>query len=273
MSKTQRVLLVAGVIALAVVVLPVVTQATHSWNNYHWARTSNPFTIKLGDNVSSTWDSYLATTSSDWSLSSVLDTVIVDGSTRPRSCKAKSGQGEVCSAKYGNTGWLGIASIYLTSGSHISAGTVKVNDTYFNTSTYNTPAWRNLVMCQEVGHIFGLDHQDENFNNPPLGTCMDYSSNPEPNQHPNAHDYEQLELIYEHVDDFTSVAASRVGISPQAMYDLDLAGPGQWGQLVDMSPDGRTSTFRLDFGHGNQIITFVIWVDAEDFVPGPDVRN
>ena len=27
--------------------------ATHSWGAYHWARTSNPFTVKLGTNVSS----------------------------------------------------------------------------------------------------------------------------------------------------------------------------------------------------------------------------
>ena len=26
--------------------------ANHSWGGYHWARTSNPFTVKLGDNVS-----------------------------------------------------------------------------------------------------------------------------------------------------------------------------------------------------------------------------
>jgi len=26
--------------------------ATHSWGGYHWARTANPFTIKLGNNVS-----------------------------------------------------------------------------------------------------------------------------------------------------------------------------------------------------------------------------
>ncbi len=33
-------------------------------------------------------------------------------------------------------------------------------------------------MCQEIGHDFGLDHQDENFNNPNLGTCMDYTNDP-----------------------------------------------------------------------------------------------
>ncbi|TFD09386.1 hypothetical protein E3T29_04385 [Cryobacterium sp. TMT1-66-1] len=46
--------------------------ANHSWGGYHWARTSNPFTLKLGDNVTSAWDSYLATTSSDWTQSHVL---------------------------------------------------------------------------------------------------------------------------------------------------------------------------------------------------------
>jgi hypothetical protein len=40
-----------------------------------------------------------------------------------------------------------------------------VNDTYFNTPKYDTSAWRNLVMCQEVGHTLGLDHQDEDFDN------------------------------------------------------------------------------------------------------------
>jgi hypothetical protein len=36
-----------------------VSFADHSWGGYHWARTSNPFTLKVGDNVSSAWDTYL----------------------------------------------------------------------------------------------------------------------------------------------------------------------------------------------------------------------
>ncbi len=58
-------------------------------------------------------------------------------------------------------------------------------------------------MCQEVAHGFGLGHQDEVFDNPNLGTCMDYTDDPlrEPaNIAPNAHDYDQLELIYDHVE-------------------------------------------------------------------------
>ncbi len=50
-------------------------------------------------------------------------------------------------------------------------------------------------MCQEVGHTLGLDHQDEVFDNPNLETCMDYTNDPSTNQHPNAHDYDQLATI------------------------------------------------------------------------------
>jgi hypothetical protein len=62
-----KLLAVAAAAVLAVVALPGLAQADHSWGGYHWARTSNPFTLKLGDNVDSKWDSYLATTSADWS--------------------------------------------------------------------------------------------------------------------------------------------------------------------------------------------------------------
>src|SRR3989344_8585733 len=96
-----------------------------------------------------------------------------------RVCRATNGRVEVCNSKYGNNGWLGIAQIWVTGGEHITQGVVKLNDTYFNKSPYNTPAWRNLVMCQEVGHTLGLGHVDEIFNNTNLGTCMDYTNDPD----------------------------------------------------------------------------------------------
>ncbi|MER3404496.1 MAG: hypothetical protein C4289_04465, partial [Chloroflexota bacterium] len=196
-------------------------EASHSWGGYHWARTSNPFTLMLGDNVSSTWDPYLGEASSDWSQSSVLDTTVVPGSTDPRRCRPTAGRVEVCNAKYGYTGWLGVAQIWV-SGSHITQATVKLNDTYFNLSAYNTPAWRRLVMCQEVGHTFGLDHQDENFSNPNLGTCMDYTNDPDgppSNEHPNQHDYDQLALIYSHLDSTTTIAGAAPGSGTQRASD------------------------------------------------------
>jgi hypothetical protein len=249
-TQKARFLLVLAVIFM-LAAFPLSAGASHSWGNYHWARTSNPFTLKVGDNVSSAWDSYLNTTISDWSQSRVLDMTKVAGGTRPKNCRPTSGRVEVCNAAYGNTGWLGVAQIW-ASGSHITQGTVKNNDTYFNTSTYNTPAWRNLVMCQEVGHTIGLDHQDENFDNANLGTCMDYTSNPGTNQHPNQHDYDMLEQIYSHLDSSTTV-----GQAPPGFANADMHAIENWGEKV--SDNGKAALFVREFGNDFRIFTFVIW--------------
>ena len=255
-------------VALAFAALPLALLANHSWGGYHWARTSNPFTLKLGDNVSSTWDPILNTTSTDWSKSTVLNTTIVAGSANPRNCRPTSGRVEVCNSTYGNTGWLGVAQIWITGGTHITQGTVKLNDTYFNTPTYNTTAWRNLVSCQEVGHTFGLDHQDTNFNNANLGTCMDYTNDPSTNQHPNQHDYDELVIIYSHLDSTTTVGQAlpsgngngqSANQGPPAMNDIDLSGPGQWGRVVRGSRAQGFTVHELDFGGGNKVYTFVTW--------------
>ena len=250
--------LLKGATALGVVAAALTTPASanHSWGGYHWARISNPFTLKLGDNVDSNWDSYLATTSTDWTASFVLNTQVVAGGTKPRSCRATTGRVEVCTAAYGSTGWLGIASISITSGNHIVSGTVKNNDTYFNTAKYNTPAWRNLVMCQEVGHTLGLGHNDENFDNTPTGTCMDYSNDPNPNQHPNQHDYDQLVSIYSHTDSSTTVGA---GVPTGTGAEIGNS-PKSWGRPVAFLRDGRPHQYvRLD-GPGRITVTHVFWV-------------
>ena len=236
-------------------------RASHVWGDFHWARTSNPFTLKLGDNVSGAWDSYLQTTSNDWSASSVLDTIIVTGNTTSRRCRATNGRVEICNYRYGNNGWLGIAQIW-ASGTHITQGIVKMNDTYFDKTTYNTPAWRNLVMCQEVGHTLGLNHQDENFSNVNLGTCMDYTSSPESNQHPNTHDYEELELIYAHLDGFTTIQSGTqklpLGSSvAQAAQEHDFENRSEWGK--EIKNNGKVALFERNIGLGQKVFTFVIW--------------
>jgi hypothetical protein len=232
--------------------------ADHSWGNYHWARTGNPFTLKVGDNVSSTWDAYLDEAIVDWTASSVLDLTEVAGASNPRNCRPTAGRIEVCSSRYGNNGWLGIAQIWV-SGDHITQATTRVNDYYFSQAKYNTPGWRRLVMCQEIGHDFGLDHQDETFDNPNLGTCMDYTSNPEgppSNEHPNQHDYDQLEAIYAHLDSTTTVGQTVNRGAAASQLDR-----GQFGQLIRSTNGGRTELYALDLGAGQRVFTFVIWAD------------
>jgi hypothetical protein len=99
--------------------------------------------------------------------------------------------------------------ISITGGTHITQAYTKMNDTYFDTAQYNTTAWRNLVMCQEIAHAFGLDHQDEDFNNANLGMCMDYTKVPSTNQHRNRHDYDQLVTIYSHTSTHSPRLVSR----------------------------------------------------------------
>jgi len=287
-------LLIALVVSLVIAAFPAFTYATHSWNNYHWARASNPFTLQLGDNVGDTnqlslWAGYLTRASDHWSNSPqtwphVLNTVVVGGNdlSNLRKCPPTSGRVEVCNYNYGTNGWLGVAQIWLTGG-HIYQGSVKLNDSYFNNSRYpkyNSPAWRNLVICQEVGHTFGLDHQDETFGNANLGTCMDYTNDPDgtlanPNQldneYPNDHDYEELGIIYSgHSDSTTTVGQtvqsgpSKEKTPPAANNEPLQLGTAQWGKLIRSTNNGRTELYELDSGGGRKVLTHVIWADPEE---------
>lgn len=277
MHKSSRRIALAVALAITVfAMLAVGTSADHSWNGYHWGRTSNPFTLKTGDNVSGAWDVHLDAAIADWNISTVLDLEKVAGGTNPKPCRPTAGRIEVCNAKYGNTGWLGIAQIWITGGEHITQGVAKMNDTYFNSPPYNTSPWRQLVMCQEIAHDFGLDHQDEIFDNPNLGSCMDYTNDPDggaggaspndpSNEHPNRHDYDQLEIIYEHLDSTTTVGQfTNNAKMPPAMNDFNVDHPSQWGRLISSSRNGRIQVYELDFGNGNKILTHVFWASSEE---------
>lgn len=262
-KKSTFVLVTVAITILALVAFPSAAYANHSWGGYHWARTANPFTIKLGDNVSGPWDSMLRTASTDWSQSNVLDTTVVAGGTRPKTCRPTSGRVEVCNASYGNTGWLGVAQIWITGSVHITQGTVKNNDYYFGNSTYqyNNTAEMLHVICQEVGHTFGLDHQSTDGSS--LNTCMDYyhntSASDTKSTHPNSHDYQELSTIYSHLDSSTTIGAS--ANMPSEMANGDFSSPNAWGKLVSSSASGRESVYVRDFGKGNLVVTHVIWVE------------
>lgn len=251
-----RRLFIVSLVVLSFVVFQSPSSANHKWNRYHWGRTSNPFTVKLGNNLSSGWSGHLSTASSDWTASSVMNTTVVAGSTNS-TCKATLGRVEVCNGAYGSTGWLGVASIWVADNrGHISQGTVKVNDSYSMNA-----AEKLHVMCQEVGHTFGLGHQSTSGAS--LNTCMDYYANTSDSDtkstHPNQHDYDQLESIYGHLDSTTTVKRPN---TPPAFYGIDLSGPGQWGKLIEKSPDGRYGVYMLDFGNGFKVFTFVIWAEG-----------
>ena len=86
-----------------------------------------------------------------------------------------------------------------------------------------------------------------------------------PNQHPNQHDYDELGIVYSHLDSTNTYSASALAAKmPPAMRDIDIEGPGQWGKLIHSSHGGWQETYELDFGGGHKIITHVIWATADD---------
>jgi hypothetical protein len=269
-GTSHRARAVSFVFAVLIAV-PATVFANHSWGNYHWARSSNPVNLKVGDNCNAAWDGYLDLAIDDWNDAAELNLTKVAGGTRPKTCKGTTGRIEVCNERYGRNGWLGLAQIWV-SGSHITQAVAKMNDTYFNSAPYNTAPWRRLVMCQEVAHDFGLAHQDEKFDNVNLGSCMDYTNDPDggaggavnndpSNEHPNAHDYNQLATIYGgHLDSAAAIGAARTDPRGAAILDqLDLNNPATWGRLVAATKGGGIEVYELDLGGGKKHITVVTW--------------
>ena len=285
-KKVQR--LVAAVsIALACTAITTASHATHSWGGYHWARTTQQFTLKLGDNLTAAdWKTYLSQTSIDWnSGNSAILTAIIGGTANKR-CSMVAGTTQVCNGKYGNNGWLGLASINITGGTHITQGSAKMNDTYFSTATYNNPNEKLHVMCQEIAHTFGLDHQSTDGSS--QDSCMDYFSNTGTNAtstlstKPNAHDFYELNLIYAHLDSSTTVASIAASAAASAALvarghaaaDIDVTDdPGSWGALVSQSASGRSSVYERYNADGSKTVTHVYWTnEAAADCPGCDHR-
>jgi hypothetical protein len=244
------------------------TYSSHSLGK-HWARQSYPFTLQLGDNVSgSDWDARLQQASNDWTQSQVVYTRIVPGGATKGKCQATKGRVEVCSVSLGGS-TLGKASLW-TTGGHITQAVVQVNDYLLNGPfRFNSSAWRQYVICQEIGHALGLDHQDEDTLNPNLGTCMDYTEDPGvnggENTVPNFHDYEELRIIYSHPDSVTTVFSTPLTTfsrpspgTPSTADNVDLSEAGQLGTLVRKSRGGQEVLYERDLGNGNKILTFVL---------------
>ena len=245
------------VLLVLVAVAAVPAFANHAWGTYHWNKPGAQVTAPVHNNVSSVWDPYLDRAVADWNASSVIQSPYGSAYgplSSARKCSSTTGAIEVCNTTYGQNGWLGIAGISV-SGGHITKGYTKLNDTYYNTVQYNTPAWRRLVFCQEVGHDYGLAHQNEIFTNVNTGSCMDYTNAPAggivggfnyglSNEYPNAHDYAQLLTIYNHFDlvslpfDELTADATR----PTKIEEF-MAKAEQWGEPIAFDPEGRPTVF------------------------------
>ncbi len=227
--------------ALATVVTLGVTStalATHQWSKYHWERDGAPVSLVVGDHhhtigsaaYCSTLDdddgdgcpnwSNLLKTGASGTAPDFPTTAYSSGGVIPEwngtgtevapaelatvfSVAVAGGSENIGSYNddYGNSGWLGIATIYVTRGKnkHIVEGESKVNDYYVPEPILYGKPYKGFneeiewlaVLCQEIGHDLGLGHTSGD-------TCMNTEDRPLRYATPNAHDYEQLIEMYTH---------------------------------------------------------------------------
>jgi len=178
--------------------------ADHQWGSYHMKKEGPILTVNVGDNHTAStvniseppdWSALLSSVGSSWhSLGGMYLAINVNS----------DGTGDIKSynANYGDNGWLGLASIWVTRGKnkHITRGESKMNEYYITLSGYSgfdKPIEWQHVLCQEIGHTFGLDHNREgDIGGSPDDTCMNDQKRPLQYPTPNDHDTELLEIIY-----------------------------------------------------------------------------
>lgn len=102
-----------------------------------------------------------------------------------------------------DSSWLGLASVRIGGDGHIVSAGVTMNRTLL--ARYG-PRVAAHVLCQEMGHLLGLDHQRQ-ADDSCMDDCQGRGSgwlqclDSEDGATPNAHDAEQLSVIYEHAVD------------------------------------------------------------------------
>jgi len=253
------------VVALGALIFSGNCLADHSWSTYHWARTTLSFDLTVVNSTTSDWTPYVSDAMNDWSMSTKLNMVEEEGDKSAnirRRCRAPKGKLRICNDTYGNNGWLGIAGISIDGSGHITKGYTKLNDTYFSPSYedgyYYTPAWKQSVACQELGHNIGLDHQDENFHNQSLFSCMDYQD--PPFEFPNDHDFEQLESIYEHLDSSDSDDGTCNAPPGKGCNKAGAKNNNGWGK--SMGRRGNAEVFIRTDQQGIRHLTHVTWING-----------
>ncbi len=219
----------------------------------HWPHSTVPFQLTLINSAGpAVWNTHIKNALSDWQQAGPISYRKITGE-RIGSCELYPEAINVCSFKDANTWFLAYGQYVSWSATgHIIAANMAFNDAAYNGSTeFNSPAWRNYIVCGYLGWTSGI-----NFKPNPAGkstSCMEWSagSNTVANQqHPDRDDLGNMKVLYNHRDDNSSS-----GFSSKTAQANNRTTPAQWGQKVGVSGDGLVETYKLDLGDGYQLVT------------------
>lgn len=166
----------AAPVAIALLLIAnifVGTQAyAHQWGSWHWNRFGSSVTINAYNTA--TYRTEASKAINDWSNNTILYVPQIGSHTDIH----------VFDGNYGANGWAGLASLESVSGSHILHGHARLNYYYSMSSGY-----KQGVQCQEVGHLFGLDHSN-------TGSCMGLGYWAGNGYTTNSHDWNDIYNMY-----------------------------------------------------------------------------
>jgi hypothetical protein len=197
---TRRFLVAALLYLSMLAVLPAGAAADHVWfvdgQAAHWASTTEPAQIDLGDNLNDpVWDSQRLAPSLAWSASPLASGALGPSPFLRVNTQAGglvSNEVEIYDGFYGEDGWIGQATLdSIDPEGHISDATVQLNRSYSLTESE-----KRASIVHEVGHTLGLGHQEGTVMCPFLCGI----------ETPVAHDYEALALVNSHTDSYDTPA-------------------------------------------------------------------
>jgi hypothetical protein len=177
MSHRRSLVILVSLFVLTFAATTVV--ATNRWGSWKYANATINFYNGATGDYYNIYDEEAITDSNSWHNYTDLSLTRVGAAGSTDHINAYAGS-------YGSTGWLGIAEIQRTSGSIILQGRSRLNNSYLVSYSRTN---KEHVACQEIGHLFGLDH-----NRGSSTTCMNDQILTAPQ--PNSHDQSMINSIY-----------------------------------------------------------------------------
>ena len=214
--------IIAAIIAvLGLLTVATVASADHAWSVYHWP----------GDNLRPTVVDKTSSPLYDVPAG-VLEWADLGTPIQPEMATVGKADIKVGESVIRSSSFLGLAGIYLDDAGHITKAEVVLNTRLL--VDYD-PAVADLVLCQEIGHVLGLDHnRDGDSGGLPDDTCMndkvDLFDLVAVQQHisPNGHDTDQLSAIYGHTDPVSGGDEGGPDCSKNPNAKKCRSGAGQW---------------------------------------------